>query len=46
MYRTSILVTGTSRLTAKKIRLDVSEQDAATLEMMSGPSVAASTTGG
>jgi hypothetical protein len=33
-------------LTAKKIRLDVSEQDAATLEMMRGPSAAASTTGG
>jgi hypothetical protein len=33
-------------LTAMKIRLNVSAQDAATLEMMRGPSVAASTTGG
>ena len=33
-------------LKAKKIRLQVSEQDAATLEMMRRPSVAASATGG
>ena len=32
-------------LKAKKIRLDISEQDAAALEFMRGPSVAASTTG-
>ena len=44
--RTHFLVTGTSMLKAKKIRLQVNEQDAATLEMMRGPSVAASTTGG
>ena len=33
-------------LKAKKIRLDVSAPDAATLEFMRGPSAAASTTGG
>ena len=33
-------------LIAKKIRLNLSERDAATLEMLSGPSVAASPTGG
>ena len=32
-------------LKAKKIRLDISEQDAATLEFMRGASAAASTTG-
>ncbi len=32
-------------LKAKKIRLDVSEQDAATLKFMRGASAAASTTG-
>ena len=32
-------------LKVKKIRLDVSKQDAATLEFMRGPSVAGSTTG-
>ena len=35
-YRTSVLATGTRMLKAKKIRLNVSEQDAATLEMMQG----------
>ena len=34
--RTSFLITGARMLKAKKIRLDVSEQDAATLEMMQG----------
>src|SRR5262245_27954479 len=34
--RTSILTTGTSMLKTKKIRLDVSDQDAATLEFMQG----------
>src|SRR5215469_16868409 len=34
--RTSILVTGTRMLLAKKIHLDVSAKDAATLEFMQG----------